>query len=504
MGFILGELMMQDILTNLNKAFIEYAPSIGGALVILLLGWIVALIFSKVTSYILKRTNLHTKLTGLLGSATNDTPPNIPSGAGIFVFWIIMTFAFISAFQVLNLTIITEPISGFMNELLGFFPQLIGAGVLLLLAWIIAKIVKLVVTKVLQKTGIDEKIGGNIDSEKSATIPLSNTVGDILHWLVYLLFLPAILDTLALQGLLEPVQSMLNQFLGYFPNIFGALIIGVVGWFIANIVRKIVTGLLAATKVDNLSEKYNLAPISKIVGMIVYILIFLPALISALNTLKLEAITTPASSMLTSLFSALPNLFAAGLILAIGFFIGKFVSGIMSQLLSGIGFDNLLSKSGINNLSQKSEKSLSSIAGHIIFVIVMLFSLLEASSMLGFETLSTLISELTVFGGHILFGTIILFIGLYLSNLAATAIKNSKGQNSAFLAQIAKVVIMLLIGSMAIRQMGIANEIINMAFGLALGAVAIAVAIAFGFGGREVAAKKLTEWNDNFHSKTTN
>jgi len=47
---------------------------------------------------------------------------------------------------------------------------------------------------------------------------------------------------------------------------------------------------------------------------------------------------------------------------------------------------------------------------------------------------------------------------------------------------------------MALRQMGLANEIVNMAFGLLLGAVAVAVALAFGLGGREVAARGLEEW----------
>jgi hypothetical protein len=42
--------------------------------------------------------------------------------------------------------------------------------------------------------------------------------------------------------------------------------------------------------------------------------------------------------------------------------------------------------------------------------------------------------------------------------------------------------------------MGLANEIINLAFGLLLGALAVAVAIAFGLGGRDLAAKQLESW----------
>ncbi len=49
---------------------------------------------------------------------------------------------------------------------------------------------------------------------------------------------------------------------------------------------------------------------------------------------------------------------------------------------------------------------------------------------------------------------------------------------------------------MALRQMGLANEIITIAFGLTLGAIAIAAAIAFGIGGRDLASKKLADWNE--------
>ena len=48
--------------------------------------------------------------------------------------------------------------------------------------------------------------------------------------------------------------------------------------------------------------------------------------------------------------------------------------------------------------------------------------------------------------------------------------------------------------------MGLANEIISLAFGLLLGAVAVAGAIAFGIGGREIAARKLNEWTKSIES----
>ena len=47
---------------------------------------------------------------------------------------------------------------------------------------------------------------------------------------------------------------------------------------------------------------------------------------------------------------------------------------------------------------------------------------------------------------------------------------------------------------MALQQMGVATDIVNLAFGLLLGAIAVAIAIAFGLGGRDVAGDQLREW----------
>jgi hypothetical protein len=59
---------------------------------------------------------------------------------------------------------------------------------------------------------------------------------------------------------------------------------------------------------------------------------------------------------------------------------------------------------------------------------------------------------------------------------------------------VARFAILGLVIAMGLRAMGIANEIVQLAFGLTLGAIAVAVALAFGLGGREAAGKLLDHW----------
>ena len=89
-------------------------------------------------------------------------------------------------------------------------------------------------------------------------IALGETLGDVVYWLVFLLFLPAVLGTLALGGLLAPVQVLVGRLLGFLPNLLGAALILIVGWFIANLVRKIVTNLLAAAGADGAADRMGL------------------------------------------------------------------------------------------------------------------------------------------------------------------------------------------------------------------------------------------------------
>ena len=361
-----------------------------------------------------------------------------------------------------------------------------------MIAWIVATVLRMIITKVMGAAKLDERVGGQIKDQQ--TVPLTKTIGDVIYWLIFLLFLPAVLGALKLQGLLDPVQGMLDEFLGFMPNLLAAALIGVIGWFVARIVRQIVTSLLAAAGGDRLSDRVGIAPLSRIVGLTVYILIIIPVIIAALNALELDAITKPASNMLNLLLGAIPAIFAAAVVLGIAYMIGKVLTGLITDLLTGMGFNTILKGLGIGGEPKEGERTPSELVGYLVLVTIMLFAIFEASSLLGFESLAEVMKELTVLGGHILLALIIFGLGLYLANLASKTIQSSKSDQADLLSTVARVAIILLSGSIALRYTGLANEIINLAFGLVLGALALALAIAFGVGGREIAARKLEEW----------
>ena len=142
----------------------------------------------------------------------------------------------------------------------------------------------------------------------------------------------------------------------------------------------------------------------------------------------------------------------------------------------------------------------SEVVGGIVLAAVLIFAAVEASSLLGFGVVAELLAEFLVFGGQILIGLLIFAIAIYLAELAAGVVRASSVPQPRLMALVTRWAILLLGGAMALRQMGLANEIITVAFGLLLGAVAVAAALAFGLGGREVAAQEVREWRDALHS----
>jgi hypothetical protein len=85
-------------------------------------------------------------------------------------------------------------------------------------------------------------------------------------------------------------------------------------------------------------------------------------------------------------------------------------------------------------------------------------------------------------------------VGLVLSNLAARAVVATSIGSATLLSVIARASILVLAGAMALLQMGIADQIVIVAFAMLGGSIAVAAAIAFGLGGREPARQLLDEW----------
>lgn len=509
-----------------------FLPSLLGAVVTLFVGWVVAFVVSSVVRNLLKRTDLDNRLVGWAsGSPSGRSSINSEKLIGDIVFWLIFLFALLGFLNALNLTVVAQPLNNVLNQVLAFVPKLASAAALAGIAWLLATVVKAIVIRTAGT--LMPAMSRRLAVGENQVLP-SETLGNALYWFVFLFFLPLILDVLDLRGPLAPVQNLLNDILSALPNIFKAVLIGIVGWFVARIVRELVTNLLAAAGTERLAAKIGLnkaAPgqsLSGLLGTVVYLMILIPTAVAALDALQIPAISRPATSMLQRVLDTIPQILTAVAILAIAYVLSRFIGELVTNLLNGLGFNNIFRALGLNALHDKTiptpappatpvtprisvtggevvsgspKPTPSEVAGLIAAVGVMLVATVAATEVLGIPSLNSLVDGLLLISGQVLSGVVVFAIGLYLANLAHRVVSSSGTQQSQVLGQAARLAIIIFVGAMALQQMGIAASIVNLAFGLLLGAVAVALAISFGLGGRDVAAEQLREWLSGFRDK---
>ncbi|MBL4889312.1 MAG: mechanosensitive ion channel [Candidatus Lindowbacteria bacterium] len=414
-----------------------------------------------------------------------------------------MLFTLVAFFDALGLPAITKPLNLFLGTILEFAPRLIGAGIIFIAALVIANIAKWAITKSASSTKIDgwiaKKTGGTPGSEEGLASGLANLV----YGLVFLLFLPAILDALQMTGLLDPVKDMVSEATSVLPDLLGAAIIFYIGGFVAKIIRQITTDLSESAGVNELGTKVGVTggdnkKLSEVLGGIVYALILIPVAVSALNTLGVDAIADPATNMLNLLLASVPKIFGACIIVSVSYIVAKFVSDLVTNILSSTGFDNVLGKIGIGKTEGLGTKTPSSIVGYLVFISIVLFSSVEAANMLGFAIVAELVAKFITFAGDISLAVVVLGLGMYFANIAHTVVSASGTSGAKISAQAARLSIIIFASAMALRQTGIADEIVTTAFSFILGGIAVGAGLAFGLGCKDIAGRGVENFLKKF------
>ncbi len=500
------------------------------AIGILLIGLIVSALVSSIVGGLLKKTTIDNRLAAwITGRPEGAGSPQVEKWISGAVFWIIFIFFLVAFFNRLNLTAVSQPLNTFLNQIAGALPKLAKALIFLGIAWVLATVAKLALSRAMRTFGVDERLNQQVGTAPTETpLLLSETLANALYWFIFLLFLPLVLESLDLQQALLPVNNLLNQILAAIPKILEALLIGFVGWLLAQVVQRIVTNLLAAAGADSLGARFGISrssggqSLSWIIGTIVYVLILIPTAIAALNALDIQAISLPAIAMLNTILGALPNIFTAAIILAVAYILGRWIGDLVTNILTGIGFNNVFSWLGMQpkqplrlpassidpeaTILQEPElaaRTPSQFVGIVVQVGILLFAVVAATDVLRIPALTAIVSGIVLVAGRVLSGLVVFAIGLYLANLAFSLIASSGTRQARLLGQTARIAVIAFVGALALQQMGIGSDIVNLAFGLLLGAIAVGIALAFGLGGREIAADELRGWLASFKQDKT-
>ena len=486
----------------------EHLPGIGGALVLLLVGLIIAKVVALIVTKLLEGNKVGTSVSSWLGSTGmgGGSPAKSVSST---IFYLIMLMVVVGVAKQLQDKSFApgdtlQALGGVVGE---HWQPVICAAILVVVAWALATLARLIVSKVLAAVmpAIDAAGGGADSAEMvSESAPQSSTAGDALYYAVLLLFLPVILTTLGVSTSIAWVNTLLTACTEHGPNIFAAAVTLWVGCLVAQVARRLVTEVGGSSGLDTLAGKLGIAKVlndqklSGLLGLLVYIGILIPVLTSALDALQLSE-TAAAATGLAALQGKIPAIISALIILVVTLAIAKVVSGLITDVLSAVGFDTVVTKLGLQSEGAVGGGKLSAVAGTVTFGAVVLYGSVMALGALGVTATANLFSDFLGLGGQVLVAGIIIAIGLYLANIATTVIRGSGASSAGGLASLTKIVIVLCAVIMGLNEIDAVSGLLENkhASTLALGALAVAAAIAFGIGGRDFASRKLQSWTGN-------
>lgn len=361
--------------------------------------------------------------------------------------------------------------------------------IVLVITWALAKAAKWAFAKLVDSIGFLQR---STSSGDSIGMALGKVVSGVV-WIFGLIVILNVLDLGGENGPVAPLQTLLNNIMAFLPKLIGAGLIFFIGLMVARIVRDVVVTALETVDLDKWANRGGVGEvtgnnaISKTIGTIIFVLIIIPVSIAALGELNIQTISGPATNMLQLIFDAIPRIIGAAILLGLGFVISRFVVQIAKEILPGLGVDRAVESIGI----LPEGTSMSDVIARVLQATIMIVVAIAATRLLGFAELTAILNEVLALGGKVVFGAVVIGAGFLIANLLARLIAGT--DQASMVGSVIRWATIALFTFMGLRFMGVAPQIVDMAFGAVVIGGSVAGALAFGLGGRDWAARKLEQ-----------
>jgi len=193
-----------------------------------------------------------------------------------------------------------------------------------------------------------------------------------------------------LDRIIKSFTELGYQFLDVIPKLVGAIVILVVGNWIAKLIASLIKKMLVALKVDTLGDKINEIDViekssfnfvlSEIISKCVYYILFLLFAMVSAEVLEFKAV----SDLFNDIFNFIPKLIAAGIVLTIGLVIADLLKNIVNTTTKSLGIPS------------------AKIIGSFVFYFIVLMTVVTALTQIGIDT-DFISNNLTVILGGAVF-----------------------------------------------------------------------------------------------------
>jgi Mechanosensitive ion channel, conserved TM helix len=207
------------------------------------------------------------------------------------------------------------------------------------------------------------------------------------------------------------------------------------------------------------------------------------------------------NQVVNDIVTALPTIIGALIILLVGYIVARVVSGVARRLLVRVGADRTFAQHGSDVYGETANSMKPSTLGaSVVFWVIILIFVVAAANFLGWPQVSQLINDFLAWLPNLIVAIVILVAAPIVGRIVRRAVESGSGQlgmtSGRMLGRIAEIAVIAFAVLIAINQVGIATDLVNILFIGIVAALALALGLAFGLGGREVAGQVTQDWYD--------
>ncbi|MHA3226443.1 mechanosensitive ion channel [Globicatella sulfidifaciens] len=319
-----------------NKIY-SALPGLLGAALLLVIALFMAFLAKKLTTKGLDKVEFDSKLQKW-GMAKNDEESNIfieTIGSLVYFVTILLFTPFI--FTGLNLSGVADPVIIMLDKFWDFIPNLLVSVMIIIIGSYLCKFIKKLSRNLFEGIDVDRWYRKLIGQQETAEFVTETRLADVLSSIIYvLIYIPIItvaLQILEVSTISDPIVSVLNQIVSVIPNVLAAVVLVIIGNFIAKLVADLIESMLKTSGIDKYSQYLNFKGetsilISNVSAQIIQAVLMIFFLVEAISVLQLDVL----NSIGNSIIAYLPAVVSSVIILAVGIIGGNVLATFLAKV----------------------------------------------------------------------------------------------------------------------------------------------------------------------------
>lgn len=319
-----------------NKIY-SALPGLLGAALLLVIALFIAFLAKKLTTKGLEKVEFDKKLQQW-GMAKNDEESNTfidTIGSLVYFITILLFTPFI--FTGLNLSGVADPVITMLDKFWDFIPNLLVSVMIIIIGSYLCKFIKKLSQNLFEGIDVDrwyrKLIGQQEPEELVLETRLAEVFSSIIYVLIYIPIITVALQILGVSAISDPIVSVLDQIVSVIPNVLAAVVLVIIGNFIAKLVADLIESMLKTSGIDKYSQYLNFKGetsimISNVSAQIIQAVLMIFFLVEAISVLQLDVL----NSIGNSIIAYLPAVVSSVIILAVGIIGGNVLATFLAKV----------------------------------------------------------------------------------------------------------------------------------------------------------------------------